>query len=119
MNNNQSTKPKPNPDQPKPSTHRQRIAPEWEHLGILGPLIRGVVGDTILVTFKNKMPAGAQSVSMHPHGVLYDKRSEGSPYADGLPSEFFLLVWMVGNVLCVALVYCVFSLSCMLVLLLL
>jgi manganese oxidase len=28
-------------------------APEWEHLGILGPLLRAEVGDTISVVFKN------------------------------------------------------------------
>jgi FtsP/CotA-like multicopper oxidase with cupredoxin domain len=59
---------------------RKPVAPEWEHLGILGPVIRAEVGDTIRVIFKNntQMP-----VSMHPHGVLYDKRSEGALYADG------------------------------------
>jgi hypothetical protein len=28
-------------------------APEWEHAGILGPLLRAEVGDTIRVVFKN------------------------------------------------------------------
>ncbi len=54
--------------------------PEWEHLGFLGPLIRAVVGDTIRVVFKNN---GDRPYSMHPHGVLYDKSSEGVPYNDG------------------------------------
>ena len=54
--------------------------PEWEHLGFLGPLIRGVVGDTIRVVFRNN---GDRPYSMHPHGVLYDKSSEGVPYNDG------------------------------------
>ncbi|GBF99637.1 multicopper ferroxidase [Raphidocelis subcapitata] len=66
-------------------TRKKRIAPEWEHLGVLGPVLRGVVGDTLLVTFANKLPEGYPSVSMHPHGVLYDKGSEGSPYSDGMP----------------------------------
>lgn len=26
-------------------------------------------------------------MSMHPHGVWYEKDSEGSPYADGAPGE--------------------------------
>lgn len=54
--------------------------PEWEHLGFLGPLLRGSVGDTIRVVFRNntRFPA-----SMHPHGVFYLKDSEGAPYADG------------------------------------
>ena len=51
----------------------------WEHLGILGPLLRAVVGDTIRVVFRNNTPHPA---SMHPHGVFYAKSSEGAPYAD-------------------------------------
>ena len=58
----------------------ERRTSEWEHLGFLGPLIRAVVGDTIRVVFKNK---GDRPYSMHPHGVLYDKSSEGVPYNDG------------------------------------
>ncbi len=54
--------------------------PEWEHLGILGPLLRAEVGDTIRVVFRNN---GSYPYTMHPHGVFYDKDSEGSPYADG------------------------------------
>jgi len=54
--------------------------PEWEHLGTLGPVIRGEVGDTIVVHFRNntRFP-----VSVHPHGVFYEKDSEGAPYNDG------------------------------------
>lgn len=50
------------------------------HLGILGPIIRAEVGDTIIVHFRNntRFPT-----SIHPHGVFYDKNSEGSAYADG------------------------------------
>ena len=51
----------------------------WEHLGILGPLLRAVVSDTIRVVFRNNTPYPA---SVHPHGVFYDKDSEGAPYAD-------------------------------------
>jgi len=54
--------------------------PEWEHLGDLGPVIHAEVGDTIEVVFRNNTPFPA---SMHPHGVFYDKNSEGAPYADG------------------------------------
>lgn len=57
---------------------------EWEHLGILGPLIRAEVGDTIKVVFKNN---AHHPFSMHPHGVLYLKDSEGAPYADGVPDS--------------------------------
>jgi FtsP/CotA-like multicopper oxidase with cupredoxin domain len=55
--------------------------PEWEHLGILGPVIRADVGDTIKVVMKNKLEG--MPVSLHPHGVFYRKDSEGTPYADG------------------------------------
>ncbi len=61
-----------------------RIKPrglEWEHLGLLGPVIRAEVGDTLKVTLKNKtrdMP-----VSLHPHGLFYLKNSEGTHYEDG------------------------------------
>lgn len=61
------------------STRKER-PPEWEHLGILGPLLRASVGDTIRVVFRNN---GTHPYSMHPHGVFYTKSSEGAPYADG------------------------------------
>lgn len=53
---------------------------EWEHLGILGPVIHAVVGDTIRVVFRNN---GTHPYSVHPHGVFYNKDSEGAIYADG------------------------------------
>ncbi len=53
--------------------------PEWEHLGMLGPLIRAGVGDTIRVVFRNNASFPA---SVHPHGVFYTKDSEGAPYSD-------------------------------------
>jgi manganese oxidase len=55
-------------------------APEWQHLGILGPVLRAEVGDTIHVVFKNN---ATKPYSMHPHGVFYNKDSEGSVYDDG------------------------------------
>jgi len=54
---------------------------EWEHLGTLGPVIHAEVCDTIVVEFKNNSPT--YDYSMHPHGVFYDKDSEGAPYNDG------------------------------------
>lgn len=59
---------------------RKPIPDEWKHLGILGPVIRAQVGDTIKVIFKNNTPFPA---TMHPHGVFYEKDSEGAPYVDG------------------------------------
>lgn len=58
----------------------QKRGPEWEHLGFLGPLIRGEVGDTIRVVFRNN---AHHPHSVHPHGVFYNKDSEGAPYQDG------------------------------------
>jgi manganese oxidase len=58
-------------------------SPEWEHLGILGPLIRAEVGDTIQVFFKNNTKL---TCSMHPHGLEYAKDSEGAMYSDGTPA---------------------------------
>jgi FtsP/CotA-like multicopper oxidase with cupredoxin domain len=54
---------------------------EWEHSGILGPILRAEVGDTIKVIFKNN---GTHPYSMHPHGVFYEKTSEGTSYNDGI-----------------------------------
>ena len=76
---------------------------DWEHLGILGPLLRAEVGDTIKVIFKNNTKIFC---SMHPHGLLYDKSSEGAAYNDGLlanqkkgdkvaPGQTYTYTWYV------------------------
>jgi manganese oxidase len=49
--------------------------PEW--LGILGPIIRAEVGDSIVVDFLNRSHLPH---SIHPHGLRYDKASEGAFY---------------------------------------
>jgi manganese oxidase len=64
------------------STLKKR-GPEEQYLGLLGPVLRGAVGDTIKVVFKNN---ASHSYSMHPHGVLYQKDSEGADYHDGTSS---------------------------------
>src|SRR5262245_17857549 len=51
-----------------------------QNLGLLGPVIRAEVGDTIKVVFRNNLDFAA---SIHPHGVFYTKSSEGAPYNDG------------------------------------
>jgi FtsP/CotA-like multicopper oxidase with cupredoxin domain len=53
-------------------------------LGMLGPVIRATVGDTIKVVFKNNTSYPA---SIHPHGVFYQKNAEGAPYADGTTAK--------------------------------
>jgi hephaestin len=55
-------------------------SPQDATLGLLGPLLRGVVGDTLRVTVANN---ASRYISLHPHGVFYAKGSEGAPYADG------------------------------------
>jgi FtsP/CotA-like multicopper oxidase with cupredoxin domain len=42
-------------------------------------VIRAAVGDTVKVVFRNNCHLPA---SVHPHGVFYQKASEGAPYAD-------------------------------------
>jgi len=59
---------------------RKERGPDWEHLGYLGPVLRAVVGDTLKIVFRNN---GDRPYSMHPHGVFYNKDSEGALYDDG------------------------------------
>lgn len=81
--------------------HLKPRAPEWQHLGILGPVLRAEVGDTIKVIFKNN---ATHPFTMHPHGVFYLKHSEGSGYDDGssdadkdgvLPGHTHTYIWEV------------------------
>ena len=58
------------------ATFRTKVM-QPSRLGILGPVLRGVVGEYLAVTFLNRT---AQPLSMHPHGVKYDKESEGAYY---------------------------------------
>jgi hypothetical protein len=46
----------------------------------LRPTICAEVGDIITIYFKNKSEF---PLSVHPHGVFYEKDSEGAPYNDG------------------------------------
>jgi len=64
-------------------TLKKRPANE-AYLGILGPVIHAEVGDTINVVFKND---ATRPYSIHPHGVFYDKASEGMTYNDGSPAS--------------------------------
>eukprot|EP01084_Bolivina_argentea_P051330 94422_1 len=50
------------------------------HLGVLGPNIRAMTGETIKVYYKNTC---SFPNSLHAHGLLYDKTSEGAYYDDG------------------------------------
>jgi hypothetical protein len=57
---------------------------EWQHLGMLGPLIRVQVGDAIRVVFRNNANFPA---TIHPHGVFYRKDSEGADYSNHTPAQ--------------------------------
>ena len=83
--------------------HLKPRRPDEAYLGILGPIIHAEVGDTIRIVFKNN---GTHPYSIHPHGVFYDKASEGSPYDDGVsmgakpgdsvaPGKTFTYAWQV------------------------
>ncbi|KAI1242284.1 hypothetical protein IHE44_0005803, partial [Lamprotornis superbus] len=76
-----------------------------EHLGILGPVIRAEVDDVILVHFKN---LASRPYSLHAHGVLYEKSSEGSIYDDEStawfkeddevqPNNSYIYVWYANR----------------------
>lgn len=56
---------------------------DQQYLGLMGPILHAEVGDTIKVVFKNN---ATHAYSMHPHGVAYDKDSEGTAYG-GVPWE--------------------------------
>lgn len=58
--------------------------PHPPHLGILGPIIKGEVGDTIKVHFKNM---ANRPYTVHPHGIFYSKANEGAIYADHSSEE--------------------------------
>lgn len=60
------------------------MSPEEQYLGILGPVLYGEVGDTLKIVFKNN---ASHPYSMHAHGVLYQKNSEGSGYNDGTSGD--------------------------------
>jgi FtsP/CotA-like multicopper oxidase with cupredoxin domain len=73
--------------------------PPW--LGILGPIIRGVVGDTLEVTFLNRTD---KVFSIHPHGVRYDKEDEGAYYPPNpghgawvIPHDKYTYTWYVDK----------------------
>jgi FtsP/CotA-like multicopper oxidase with cupredoxin domain len=74
---------------------KSNISADWEHLAILGPLIRAEVGDTIEVTFRNRVPAGGKSLSVHAHALFYTKANEG---LDGVaPGQTKVYTWQATD----------------------
>jgi len=75
-----------------------KAQPLW--LGILGPIIRAEVGDEVVVEFLNR---GQRAHNMHPHGLRYDKNSEGSfyvPFGKGdrvAPGRSFTYHWFANE----------------------
>ncbi|XP_033979525.1 coagulation factor V [Trematomus bernacchii] len=76
-----------------------------EHLGILGPVIKAEVGQSIMVVFMNK---ASRPYSLHPNGVTYTKQTEGLSYEDGSeywykydnevqPNTTFTYIWKVNS----------------------
>ena len=51
------------------------IAAEWAHLHLLGPVIRGVVGDNITVVFRNN---ASIPLSIHAHGLVRVTNTSGA-----------------------------------------
>lgn len=75
---------------------QQLVQPEW--MGILGLQLRAVVGNTLKVHFLNKTD---RPLSMHPHGLFYDKDNEG---ADGTglgggipPGKSYTYTWVADE----------------------
>jgi FtsP/CotA-like multicopper oxidase with cupredoxin domain len=68
---------------PRPASCAAGVKACDDTLGMLGPVIRAAVGDTIRVVFKNKT---SRPTSIHAHGVFYAKDAEGAPYNDGTPA---------------------------------
>ncbi|KAI9482506.1 Cupredoxin [Zychaea mexicana] len=70
--------------------------PQWQ--GLLGPILRAEVGDTLRVHLWNK---ASHDFSMHPHGVFYEFEMEGAVYKDAKensfvkPNDNFTYTWQV------------------------
>ncbi|XP_077990958.1 hephaestin-like protein [Glandiceps talaboti] len=80
--------------------HRSK---EEHHLGLLGPVVKAEVGEVIQIVFYN---LASRNYSIHPHGVVYSKDTEGAPYKDGtsgnmrkddgvMPGDTFTYTWEV------------------------
>ncbi|XP_034042821.1 coagulation factor V [Thalassophryne amazonica] len=76
-----------------------------EHLGILGPVIKVEVGQSIMLVFRNN---ANRPYSLHPNGVYYTKQTEGLSYEDGSkywykydnevqPNTTFTYLWKVNS----------------------
>lgn len=58
--------------------------PAKAHMGLLGPVVRGEVGQKILVTVSNTL---SFPISFHIRGLENTKMNEGIPYNDGIKAD--------------------------------
>uniref|UniRef100_A0A671T3H9 ferroxidase n=1 Tax=Sinocyclocheilus anshuiensis TaxID=1608454 RepID=A0A671T3H9_9TELE len=63
-----------------------------EHLGILGPVIKAEVDQTVMVFFRN---LASRKYSLHANGVKYLKQMEGLSYDDQSPT--FIYMWTINS----------------------
>uniref|UniRef100_A0A671T5C9 ferroxidase n=1 Tax=Sinocyclocheilus anshuiensis TaxID=1608454 RepID=A0A671T5C9_9TELE len=61
-----------------------------EHLGILGPVIKAEVDQTVMVFFRN---LASRKYSLHANGVKYLKQMEGLSYDD----HTFIYMWTINS----------------------
>nr|XP_009861868.1 hephaestin-like protein isoform X2 [Ciona intestinalis]XP_026695027.1 hephaestin-like protein isoform X1 [Ciona intestinalis] len=67
--------------------------PKPEHLGILGPVIKGVVGDTIRIVFRNK---ASRTYNMYPWGAIDPSSYQGS-VGNAAPGETVEYTWVIPD----------------------
>lgn len=60
-------------------TKEKAVPPEWAHKGIMGPVLRAEVGDTLVVTLRN---SGPRPCSIRPHGLSH-AAGEGFAFLGG------------------------------------
>lgn len=77
------------------------LQPEW--MGILGPQLRAVEGDTLIVHFKNNAD---KPFSLHPHGLRYTEDHDGADFplrgedCGGCyvkPGDFWTYFWVADH----------------------
>uniref|UniRef100_A0A663LLI7 ferroxidase n=1 Tax=Athene cunicularia TaxID=194338 RepID=A0A663LLI7_ATHCN len=72
-------------------SQKKILSEDMKHLGILGPVIKAEVGDTVLVTFANK---AKRSYSIMAHGVSFSKLSEGTRFLSPKFNHYMLNGYM-------------------------
>ncbi len=80
------------------------ITSEWQHLGLLGPVIRANTGDSVIIYFKNMTSI---NTSINVHGLQFDANSNGAVYNNGAtsgssiaPGSKYMYRYFTPDVLC-------------------